>query len=114
MRMNIRGAARLLRVVPRTVSRALKNEPNGHFDPEQHHTSSEELALIYDCLPNTFDLAYTDDPDYVLLTPKEAIEYLEIPERTFRYKQKQGLIKPVLRHNKVVRYTKAYLDTLEL
>jgi len=114
MQMNIRGAARILRVVPRTVARAIKNEPNGHFDPDQTHVSTDELGLVFDCLPSVFDLAYQGNPDHVLLTPKEAIEYLKIPERTFRHRQRQGIIKPVLRHKKTVRYTREYLDTLEL
>ena len=113
MKMNIKCAARLLRVSPRTVSRAILNEPNGHLDPYEL-TSSQTLGFVYDCRPEVFDLAYHGKPAHVLLTPKEAIEYLKIPERTFRHKQRQGKIKPVLRFNKVVRFTREYLDTVEL
>ena len=113
MRMSIRGAARLLRVSPRTVSRAIANDINGHIQ-EDELTSTDTLGFIYDCPPSVFELAYQGSPAHVLLTPQEAIAHMKMTEREFKYRRKKGKIKPVLSYKQVVRYTREYLDSVEL
>lgn len=110
--MNIAGASNILRVSRRTVARALSNEYNGYLNPRECYTNSDELSLVYDCDPAIFKKAYDGDRKHKLLKPDEAIAYLGIPARTFRYKQKCGKIKPVLKNGRVVRFTEDYLDGL--
>ena len=91
----------------------MKLEDNGHLHPEKYYTNSEELALIYGCNPDIFDLAYQGRPENVLIDQKEAAKYLDISARTFRYKMMTGRIKPVVKHNRIVRFTRKYLDDLK-
>lgn len=112
MRMTIRWAAKLLRVHPRTVVRALRADVTAHQDPEDYITSSD-LALAFDSFPEVFEKDPKDEK-HRLLKPKEAAAYIQVPDRTFRYWQMKNQITPVVRSGKTIRYTQAYLDTLEL
>ena len=109
MQMTVAKAAKILRVSPRTVARALLDQAQGYLQPQRTKVTTEELAAAFNCEPKVFEQAIDPEDPEPLLTPTEAAECLDISRSTFRYHLNLGRFKPVLSRGRVVRYTAATL-----
>lgn len=102
--ITLNHAAKVLGVHPRTVLRALSNEPNPYW-VEGHDPviSLVDLVAAYDCPARI--MAAVIRGDDALLNTQEAAEYLDLKPRTFKWRR----YTPTIRHRGVVRFARSKL-----
>jgi hypothetical protein len=99
----LNDAALAFKAHPRTLLRAVSGSPNPYWTEDHNPTISvEDLATAYSCSVGV--LARIFEGRDILLTPAEAAKEIEVPDRTFRYRDY-----PSIRHGGIVRYARSRL-----
>ncbi len=99
--MTLDRVAKLLKIHPRTVLRAMEGDKNAYWaDGHNPVLNIENVAATFDFDPIYLTRADKRRDDF--LTPREAAQIVGVPERTFRYRRYE----PVIRRTHTVRYSR--------